>query len=70
MRNRTLPGKYMVGSWQSLDATNAQEVLEREIIATQRLMVVRCVYKSGSDFPRHVHQQEQITIVESGEGGT
>ena len=66
MRNRTLPGKYMVGSWQSLDASNAQEILEREVIATQRLMVVRCLYKAGSDFPKHVHQQEQLTIVESG----
>lgn len=66
MRNRTLPGKYMVGSWRSLDASNAQQVLEREVIATQRLMVVRCLYKSGSDFPKHAHQQEQITIVESG----
>jgi quercetin dioxygenase-like cupin family protein len=66
VRNRTLPGKYMLGSWQSLEATNAQEVLEKEVIATQRLMVVRCVYKEGADFPKHSHVQEQITIVESG----
>ena len=56
----------MVGSWQSLEAANAQEILEKQIIATQRVMVVRCLYKEGSDFPRHVHAQEQITIVESG----
>jgi quercetin dioxygenase-like cupin family protein len=61
-----LPGKYMIGSWQALDAANAQEILEREVISTERLMVVRCRYRQGSDFPRHAHRQEQITIVESG----
>lgn len=66
MTNRTLPGKYMVGSWQALDAANAQELLEREVISTHGLMVVRCRYRQGSDFPRHNHLQEQITIVESG----
>lgn len=64
--NRTLPGKYMLGSWQSLGASDAQKILEEEIITTQQLLVVRCVYRSGSDFPAHAHQQEQITIVESG----
>ncbi|MCK4412206.1 MAG: cupin domain-containing protein [Candidatus Eisenbacteria sp.] len=65
-RTRTLPGRYSVGSWQSLPADDAQRVLEEEIIATQRLMVVRCLYRPGSDFAPHLHQQEQITIVESG----
>lgn len=66
MRSRTVPGKYMVGSWQNLEATDAQEILEKQVIATQHLTVVRCLYKKGSDFPSHVHPQEQITIVESG----
>lgn len=66
MRNRTVPGKYTLGSWQSLRAENAQEVLEREVIATQHLLVARCVYEEGSDFAEHRHDQEQITIVEEG----
>jgi quercetin dioxygenase-like cupin family protein len=66
VRNRTLPGKYTLGSWQSLPAPDAQKVLEEEVIATQRVMVVRCTYKAGSDFQPHVHRREQLTIVESG----
>ena len=65
--NRTLPGKYMLGSWRSLMAPLAQKMLEKEeVITTQQLMVVRCVYRPGSDFAPHAHPQEQITIVESG----
>ena len=66
MRNRTLPGKYMVGSWQSLAASDAQRIISEEVISTQRMMVVRCAYREGSDFEAHVHAKEQVTIVESG----
>jgi quercetin dioxygenase-like cupin family protein len=65
-RTRTLAGRYSVGRWQSLPADDAQRVLQEEVIATQRLMVVRCLYRPGSDFAPHLHQQEQITIVEEG----
>jgi quercetin dioxygenase-like cupin family protein len=56
----------MLGSWQSLAAPDAQRILEEEVIATQQLMVVRCLYRPGSNFAAHAHPQEQITIVESG----
>jgi quercetin dioxygenase-like cupin family protein len=56
----------MVGSWQDVEASNAQETLDRQVIATQHLMVVRCRYPQGSTFPAHTHKQEQITIVEKG----
>jgi len=65
-RTRTLPGKYTLGSWHSVCAKNAQKVLDEEVIATRRLMVVRCLYEPGTVFDAHVHEQEQITIVESG----
>ncbi|MFH1144340.1 MAG: cupin domain-containing protein [Candidatus Eisenbacteria bacterium] len=65
-RTRTLPGKYLLGSWQSLPAADVQKVLEERIIATERLVVVRCLYPRGSGFEAHVHPQEQITIVERG----
>jgi quercetin dioxygenase-like cupin family protein len=67
VRNRTVPGKYTLGSWRSLKASSAQEVLEKEVIATEHLMVVRCLYEAGSDFVEHVHDHEQITIVEEGQ---
>jgi len=66
VRNRTVPGKYTIGSWQNLEAADAQRELERQVIATQHLMVVRCLYPEGSAFSEHVHPQEQITIVEEG----
>ena len=67
MRNRTVPGKYTIGSWQTVAAGNAQETLKEQVIATQHLMVVRCTYPAGSVFDGHTHSQEQITIVEQGE---
>ncbi len=66
MRSRMVPGQYAVGSWRDLEATDAQEELERQVMATQHIQVVRCYYRAGSDFPAHTHQREQITIVESG----
>lgn len=66
MRSRTVPGKYAVGSWKDIDAADAQNELERQVMATRHLQVVRCLYREGADFPAHVHPQEQITIVEDG----
>ena len=66
MRSRTVPGKYAVGSWKDLDAADAQTELERQVMATRHIQVVRCFYREGSDFPAHTHPQEQITIVEDG----
>jgi quercetin dioxygenase-like cupin family protein len=64
--NRTYPGRYTLGSWRDLEAQDAQNYLDQQVIATDRITVVRCVYKDGSDFPEHFHPQEQITIVEEG----
>ena len=66
VRNKTVPGKYTLGTWQNLPASDAQQELQGEVIATRHLKVVRCDYDAGSDFPEHVHPYEQITIVESG----
>ncbi len=66
MRSRMVPGQYAVGSWRDLEATDVQEELERQVMATQHIQVVRCYYRAGSDFPAHLHQREQITIVETG----
>ncbi len=63
---RTYPGRYTLGSWKDLEAQDAQSYLEQQVIATDRLTVVRCVYREGSNFPEHFHPQEQITIVEQG----
>jgi quercetin dioxygenase-like cupin family protein len=64
--NRTAPGRYTIGSWRVQEAADAQRRLERQVITTQRLTVVRCVYRPGTAFPAHFHPQEQITIVEEG----
>jgi quercetin dioxygenase-like cupin family protein len=64
--NRTYPGRYTLGSWRDLEAQDAQNFLDQQVIATERVTVVRCVYRVGSDFPEHFHPQEQITIVEEG----
>ena len=66
VRNRTLPGKYTVGCWQELEAEQARDDLDKQVISTKHLKVVRCSYKTGSDFAEHLHDTEQITIVEEG----
>jgi len=65
--NRVRPGRYTLGSWSSLEAEDAQRALSQRVISTQRLVVIRCHYKSGARFPQHSHLQEQITIVEDGQ---
>ena len=65
--NQTIPGRYTVGSWRHLEARDAQTYLEQQIISTQRITLVRCVYRPDSNFPLHAHPQEQITIVEEGQ---
>jgi quercetin dioxygenase-like cupin family protein len=64
--NRTLPGRYTIGSWKDQEARDAQHDLEQQVIITSRMTVIRVTYRSGSDFPAHLHPQEQITIVEEG----
>ena len=64
--NRTAPGRYTLGRWKNQEAQDAQTTLEQQVINTDRLTVVRCVYRSNVDFPSHFHPQEQITIVEEG----
>ncbi|MCA9726252.1 MAG: cupin domain-containing protein [Candidatus Eisenbacteria bacterium] len=64
--NRILPGRYTLGSWKMQEARDTQQELEHKVITTDRMTVIRCSYKAGSDFPSHFHPQEQITIVEEG----
>ena len=59
--NRTLPGRYTIGSWKDQEAKDTQHDLEQKVITMDRMTVIRCTYKAGSDFPA-----EQITIVEEG----
>jgi quercetin dioxygenase-like cupin family protein len=67
--NRTHIGRYTLSSWKDLrelDPSEARSFLEQQVIATNRVTVVRCVYQDSGDFPEHFHPQEQITIVEDG----
>lgn len=64
--NRTQLGRFTLSAFRELEATEAQSFLEQQVASTHRLTVVRCVYRSGADFPEHFHPQEQITIVEEG----
>jgi len=64
--NRTDRGGYMLGSWKELGGDDTRDYVERQVIATDRITVIRCVYRAGTDFPEHFHPQEQMTIVEEG----
>lgn len=56
-----------MGSWSVLGAEDAQKALDKRVLSTQRLVVIRCEYEKDADFPVHSHLQEQITIVEEGQ---
>lgn len=58
--------RFTVSAWSVLEALEAQDYLDQEILRTERLTVVRCVYRPGYDVAAHYHPQEQITIVEAG----
>lgn len=58
--------KFTLSSWAMLEAREAQDYLDQEILRTDRLTVLRCVYRPGYDVAAHYHPQEQITIVEEG----
>ncbi|MDM7917351.1 MAG: cupin domain-containing protein [Candidatus Eisenbacteria bacterium] len=64
--NRTSPGRFTVGSWKDLEASEAQRYLEQQVAQLGRITAVRCVYREGADYPEHFHPQEQVTIVEEG----
>ncbi len=64
--NRIHPGRYKVSSWREIEPANAIVYVEQRVMTTDRVAIVRCVYRAGSDFPEHFHPQEQVTIIEEG----
>jgi quercetin dioxygenase-like cupin family protein len=55
------------GSFEELDAAEPFPGVERRVVEADGATVSRYVFAPGGAFPRHVHPQEQITIVEEGE---
>jgi quercetin dioxygenase-like cupin family protein len=55
------------GSFGALDAAETYPGVERRVVEADGATVTRYVFAPGGRFPRHVHAQEQITIVEAGE---
>jgi quercetin dioxygenase-like cupin family protein len=64
--NRIHPGRYKVSSWKEIEPTNSIVYVEQRVMTTDRVSIVRCIYRAGSDFPDHFHPQEQVTIIEEG----
>ena len=55
------------GSFAELDATEPFPGIERRVVEADGATLSRYVFRPSGRFPQHVHPQEQITIVESGE---
>ncbi|HEY7536640.1 MAG TPA: cupin domain-containing protein [Gaiellaceae bacterium] len=55
------------GSFDALDADEPFPGVERRVVEADGATVARYVFAPGGAFPRHVHPQEQVTIVEAGE---
>lgn len=63
---RIQPGHYKVSGWKDVEPPNSIPYVDQRAMATDRISIVRCVYKAGNDFPEHFHPQEQVTIIEEG----
>jgi quercetin dioxygenase-like cupin family protein len=63
---RTAQTAYTLESWKDPETQDASIWIEQQILALDRITVVRCAYRPGSAFPAHSHPHEQVTIVEEG----
>lgn len=55
------------GNFEELEAAEPYPGIERRVVDADGATVSRYAFQPGARFPQHVHVQEQITIVQSGE---
>jgi len=52
--------------WDDVKTTELAGGIQRQVLTTRNLMLVRHIYPAGCAIPSHTHPQEQITVVEEG----
>jgi len=53
--------------WDECPTTEVSGEVQRRVIATRNIMIVRYKYEPGAVYPEHYHPQEQIVLVIDGE---
>jgi quercetin dioxygenase-like cupin family protein len=53
-------------NWDSIDEEDLNPLISRRVIHTERMTICRIRLKKGAVVPMHSHENEQITVVESG----
>ncbi|HEX2281663.1 MAG TPA: cupin domain-containing protein [Thermomicrobiales bacterium] len=54
-------------SWEAIEAEEVFPGIYRQTIVAESSTLVRYTYHPGCEFPEHSHQEEQVTVVHSGE---
>jgi gentisate 1,2-dioxygenase len=52
--------------WDEVKTIELAGGIQRQVLTTRNIMLVRHLYPAGTAIPHHTHPQEQITIVEEG----
>jgi quercetin dioxygenase-like cupin family protein len=52
--------------WDEVQTTELAGGIQRPVLTTRNIRIVRHLYPAGTAIPNHTHPQEQITVVEEG----
>lgn len=55
-----------VHDWNSLPSEQMNSLLSRRVVHTGRMTIARLVLTKGAHVPTHSHENEQVSMVESG----
>ena len=53
-------------NWDSIDEEDLNPLISRRVIHTERMTICRIRLKKGAVVPLHSHENEQITVLETG----
>jgi quercetin dioxygenase-like cupin family protein len=53
-------------NWDSIDEEPLNPLISRRVIHTERMTICRIRLKKGAVVPMHSHENEQITVLETG----
>jgi len=61
-----MPHTHLMMKWDEVKTIELAGGIQRQVLTTRNIMLVRHLYPAGTAIPHHTHPQEQITIVEEG----
>lgn len=58
---------HLMMKWDDVKTVELAGGIQRQVLTSRNIMLVRHLYPPGTAIPHHKHPQEQITVVEQGE---